>query len=396
MTDVAIDAARPRVESLNADVTTVAHLLWAYLPRTQTFIYELLTHLCDVRSAVVTEVFENLDLFPFEGLHQVPGRSLVLRAADKLASLSGGGLPARDRRYRQTVTGVGAHLMHGHFGWSAPMTLPLKRALGIPLVTTFYGYDMSVLPSQRRWRATYAELFEVGDVFLVEGPHMKRGLEAMGCPEHKIVVQHIGVDLGKIAPVAPAYEESESVTVLVCGSFLEKKGIKYAIQAMAKASKERADLRMLVVGDGPERPEYEALIEQLGMGDAIELLGYRTHQEYLALAPNADIFLAPSVTASNGETEGGAPTVLLEMQAAGLPVVSTHHADIPEVVRDGESGFLVPERDSDALAIRILQLAADRDLRHKMGVRGRQHVEEQHDIVRQATKLEKIYATCVS
>lgn len=370
---------------------TVAHLLWAYLPRTQTFVYELLTHFTRVRSAVVTEVFENLDLFPFDGLWKVPSRSLALRGMDRVASTVGNRLPFRERRYIDTVTSSGAEVMHGHFGWSAPMTLPLKRALGLPLVTTFYGYDMSVLPNQRKWQATYESLFEQGDAFLVEGHHMKARLQDLGCPEDKIIVQHIGVDLDKVSARPLESEQPSTITTLVCGSFLEKKGIKYAIEAFAKASNERPGMRMLIVGDGPERAEYEALIDRIGVGESVELLGYRTHEEYLKLAESAHIFMAPSVTASTGETEGGAPTVLLEMQAAGVPVISTYHADIPEVVIDGRSGFLVPERDSDGLAQRMIELADDPELRHKMGENGRLHVREAHDVARQAGRLEEIY-----
>lgn len=375
----------------SAEVLTVAHLLWAYLPRTQTFVYELLTHFTDVQSAVVSEVFENLDLFPFEGLWRVPTRSFALRALDRLTYMASGRLLVREKRYRDTVDLAGAGLLHGHFGWSAPLTLPLRRSLGLPLVTTFYGYDMSVLPRDTAWQATYAELFDEGDEFLVEGHHMKKCLIELGCPENKVTVQHIGVDLAKIAPRSCEPEDLQGVSVLLCGSFLEKKGIRYAIEAMAKALKYRSDLRLWVVGDGPERPEYEALIDRLGVGGSIALLGYRTHAEYLELAKRAQIFLAPSVTASDGETEGGAPTVLIEMQAACLPVVSTLHADIPEVVIDGQTGFLVPERDSDALAERMLELADDTQLRQQMGLRGRLHVEAQHDIMSQAGKLEEIY-----
>jgi colanic acid/amylovoran biosynthesis glycosyltransferase len=271
------------------------------------------------------------------------------------------------------------------------MTLPLKRALGLPLVTTFYGYDMSVLPNQRKWQATYESLFEQGDAFLVEGHHMKARLQDLGCPEDKIIVQHIGVDLDKVSARPLESEQPSTITTLVCGSFLEKKGIKYAIEAFAKASNERPGMRMLIVGDGPERAEYEALIDRIGVGESVELLGYRTHEEYLKLAESAHIFMAPSVTASTGETEGGAPTVLLEMQAAGVPVISTYHADIPEVVIDGRSGFLVPERDSDGLAQRMIELADDPELRHKMGENGRLHVREAHDVARQAGRLEEIY-----
>jgi colanic acid/amylovoran biosynthesis glycosyltransferase len=379
-----------------SDGLTVAHLLGRYLPRTQTFVYELLEHLTHVRSVVVTEAVENLDLFPIDNLVRVPNRSLGSRAIDRFTHTVSGHRFISEKRYREAVTSAGVGLLHGHFGWSAPTAVPLRRALGIPLVTTFYGSDMSSLPSQRRWRDIYRELFEVGDAFLVEGHHMKRQLEELGCPSEKLVVHHIGVNLAKIPCNPVETQESGHVTVLVCGSFIEKKGIRYAIEALAKAQRERPDLQMLIVGDGPERSDYEVLVDRLGVSESIRMLGYRTHAEYLELAKQVQIFLAPSVTASSGDTEGGAPTVLLEMQAACLPVVSTLHADIPEIVQDGQTGFLVPERDSDALALRILQLADDPELRVRMGLRGRQHVERNHDVIEQASRLEGIYSNQVT
>jgi colanic acid/amylovoran biosynthesis glycosyltransferase len=375
----------------HCSVMTVAHVIGEYLPRTQTFVYGLLKNLTGVESVVVTEQVENLDLFPFDGLRQVRARSLQARAFDKAASVVSGRRPVRERLYRETVRGAGASLMHGHFGWSAPLTLPLKRDLGLPLLTTFYGYDMSGLPKVRGWRSTFDKLFDEGDAFLVEGHHMKAGLVALGAPADKVLVQHIGVEVDRIVPRRPDAGDSADVTILVCGSFVEKKGVRYAIEAFAKAARERAGLRMLLVGDGPEKAEYLGLIHRLGVADSIRLLGYLTHDEYLGLAADAHIFMAPSVTASDGDTEGGAPTVLLEMQAAQLPVISTYHADIPEVVLDGRTGLLVPERDSDALAERILWLAEDPGKRRDMGLEGRRHIQESHDIVKQAAKLEAIY-----
>jgi colanic acid/amylovoran biosynthesis glycosyltransferase len=123
----------------------------------------------------------------------------------------------------------------------------------------------------------------------------------------------------------------------------------------------------------------------------VQLLGYQPHQCFLEELDRAHLFLAPSVTAGDGDTEGGAPTVLLEAQAAGLPVLATWHADIPEVVRDGETGFLVPERDSAALAEKLIYLAEHPELWPVLGAAGRRHMETNYNIRCETHKLENVY-----
>ena len=123
----------------------------------------------------------------------------------------------------------------------------------------------------------------------------------------------------------------------------------------------------------------------------IRWLGYQPHDVFMREAAAAQVFLAPSVTAADGDTEGGAPVSLLEVQATGLPVVATTHADIPEVTRPGESAFLVPERDVDALAERLAFLLDHPELWPAMGQAGREHVQRSFDALAQGRKLEALY-----
>lgn len=127
------------------------------------------------------------------------------------------------------------------------------------------------------------------------------------------------------------------------------------------------------------------------MEERVLLLGALPYHAYGEEADKAHILLAPSVTAANGDSEGGAPTVLLEMQARGLPILSTRHADIPEVVVDNVSGYLVPERDIEALSAKLVHLLAHPEQWDGIGEAGRAHVERQHDIVRLARELEGKY-----
>ena len=105
------------------------------------------------------------------------------------------------------------------------------------------------------------------------------------------------------------------------------------------------------------------------------------------------VLLQPSVTAADGDSEGGAPVTLLDAQAAGLPVVATRHADIPEYVRDGHSGLLSPEGDLEALTESLYLMLTDQGRWAEMGRAGREHVERGYDARRQCAALEDIYST---
>lgn len=374
----------------------VAHALQRYLGLSETFIYSVLKNLHRYRPIVMAESTENLDAFPFEP---------VIYSTSSIKRFSWWWL-VNGLRYRlgnrheffehmmymrQVIRKQGARVIHAHFGPRGFKMLPIKRALGIPLVTTFYGYDMSQLPRQPEWRDAYARLFAEGDLFLVEGGHMRARLIQLGCPENKVEIQHIGVDLSQLTFRERSYPSEGKVILLFCGRFTEKKGLIYALQALAQVVQEYPALEFRIIGDGEDRPEIERLISVHHLDHAVRLLGFQPHHVFIEQLAEAHIFIQPSVTASSGDTEGGAPTVLLEAQACGVPVLATCHADIPEVVRDGESGILVPERDADALAEQLRTLLEHPNGWSQMGQCGRRHIETEHDIRTLAADLEQRY-----
>ncbi len=270
--------------------------------------------------------------------------------------------------------------------------LNVKKKLGLPLITTFYGYDMSRLAQKRKWRIAYKNLFIEGDLFLVEGSHMKKSLINLGCPPQKIRIQHIAVDVNKFKYRERKLEAiNDKIRILFCGRFKEKKGLIYGLKAIKIVVDKFPNLEFRIIGDGELKPEIENFIRKENMEKNVVLLGYQPHYVFSEEAQKAHILLQPSVTAQSGDNEGGAPTVLLEAQASGLPVVSTYHADIPEVVTDGKSGFLVQERNPAAIAEKLEYLIENPDLRVEMGKCGRKNIEKQHNIYKEVKKLEDIY-----
>jgi colanic acid/amylovoran biosynthesis glycosyltransferase len=185
----------------------------------------------------------------------------------------------------------------------------------------------------------------------------------------------------------------------MAASFQEKKGIPYGLRALARLKKD-VPLEVTIIGDANDEPQSQAekrriltTLEETGLKDCVRLLGYQSYSALIQQACEHHVFLAPSVTAASGDTEGGAPVSLIEVAATGMPVVSSRHCDIPEVVRDGETGFLAPERDVEGLYAALCRLIGDSSRWHAMATAARRHIEQEFDARCQGVRLAKIYRT---
>lgn len=293
----------------------------------------------------------------------------------------------------------GATLVHAHFGQWGVMALPLARALGVPLVARFYGYDLTrLLEEQPRWRRGYDRLFEEAGRLLVEGPHMGSRLEAMGCPPGKVRVLPLGVALDDFPFRPRSPEPGEELRVLSVGRFTEKKGFADAVEALARLRARGAPATLTLVGDAGDDPaeaavarDLEARIDRLGVGDVVRRTGSLPREELTELYYRHHVLLAPSVEASSGDTEGGAPVTLVEAHATGMPAVATRHCDIPHVVEEGVTGFLAPEGDPDALASLLERLVERPGRVEEMGRAARRRAEDRFDAGDRARELEEIY-----
>jgi len=343
-------------------VLRVVHLLNKYLPYSQAWLHRLLTWPSEVEPSFVADhlVPPGPAVFPVPNL-------LVLAEAFPLshppaAWLSPGGrltaaLALEHVRARRP------HLLHAHFGHTGWRWLTTARRLDVPLVTSFYGWDVSVLARRPWWRRRYRQLFAGGARFLCEGPAMARTLEALGCPSHRIGIQRLGLDARGIEARSRALRPGEPLEVLAAARFTEKKGLPDAIAAVALASRE-IEVRLTVAGaaapTGAGRREARRIADAAGasgLGDRLRFVGTLPHDELLALALRSHVFLQPSRTAADGDSEGGAPVTLVDVAATGLPAVATRHADIPEVVVDGETGLLAAEGEVSTLAAHLVRLS---------------------------------------
>ncbi len=282
-------------------------------------------------------------------------------------------------------------LIHAHYGSNGLIGAILKET-GVfrgKLVTSFHGYDFSKLINERG-SETYKELFRIGDLFTANTNFTKGKLIELGCSKSKIVKLPVGMDINFFNFRERYLRDRSVVKLLTVARMVEKKGLEYAIKAVSRVAQKYSNIEYNIIGDGILRRRLEKLIKELGIGDKVNLLGWKTQEELQKLFQEAHIFILTSVTAGDGDMEGQG-LVLQEAQAVGLPVLSTLHNGIPEGVIDGKSGFLVPEKDVDALAKKLEYLIEHPELWSEMGRYGRKFVEERYDIQKLNQRLVKIY-----
>ncbi len=179
--------------------------------------------------------------------------------------------------------------------------------------------------------------------------------------------------------------------ILAVGRLVEKKGFEYLIEACALLRDRKVDFRCRIIGVGEREPELRARVEDLDLGDVVELPGPRPQAELVEAIRGAAVFAAPCVVGLDGNRDG-LPTVLLEAMALGTPCVATDVTGIPEVLRDGETGLMVPQRDPAALADAIERLLGDPALRVDLARRARVQIEADFDVHRNAALLRELFA----
>jgi len=233
---------------------------------------------------------------------------------------------------------------------------------------------------------------------ICEGPQLAAKLRALGCPGEKITVHHLGVPVSEIPFSVRHWDKVGPVRILLAASFLEKKGLPDAISAISLLRKAGLHVAITVIGDATrekrsrvEKERILGMLERTGLAGSTRLLGYQTHRALLEEACRHHIFLSPSKTASDGDSEGGAPVTLIEMSATGMPVVSTRHGDIPSVVKHGETGYLADEGDVEGLQGHLRYLVDHSDRWQVLGMAGRRHIESEYDAAKLGTGLAGIY-----
>lgn len=376
-----------------AAVMRVAHLHANWLPYSEVWLHRLVSRMPDeVEAHVICDRTTNLDRFPVEHLHIAIANRWLRSLANRL-DLRGLRRGARAYAARR----VSPHLLHSHFGPFGWENTPLARRLRVPHAVSFYGYDVTLPEHDKAWRSRYRDMFDNAAVVLCEGPHMTERIVAQGARPGQMRLFHLGIDLEHLPYRPRVWSGAEPLRVLIAGRFVEKKGMPYALDALARISS-RVPLEIHLVGDADttarsqaERARIDEAIERGGLAERAVRHGVVSYGCFIELAYRCHVFLSPSVHAADGDTEGGAPIAMAEIAATGMPIVTTTHCDIPYALGGGENAMLAPERDADALADLLLKLAQNAGGWQPMLAGARAHVEEFYDTAKQVIHLAKIY-----
>lgn len=283
------------------------------------------------------------------------------------------------------------HCQFGPLGTTACL-LRLSGVLKGKVVTSFRGYDMGIL---QRSTEPYKLLFADGDLFLPVSETFKQQLIDAGCERKRIAIHQTGIDLEQFAFAPRNHSPGETIRIVSVARLVEKKGIEYGIRAVAKLAERFPDIEYRIIGEGPLRGRLETVIHELGMRENVQLHGPMSRTEVCRWLERSHIMLAPSLTAANGDREG-IPNSLKEAMAMGLPVLSTKHSGIPELVRDGVSGYLVPEGNLEALIEKLAHLIDHPERWPEMGRLGRRAVAQDFDAAVLSDRLLQAYEQLVA
>lgn len=306
-----------------------------------------------------------------EGVGSLLDLSLGGRLKKKVINpLAKFGLTATEEAIAESFLKKEIQCILAEYGPSGVMILPIAKALDIPLVVHFHGYDAVRKDVILDLKADYDEMFEYASAIIAVSKAMREKLIALGCPEEKVILNTYGPhpDFEK---VDATLQSDQFVGV---GRFTDKKAPYYTILAFKEVLQKFPNARLIIGGDGSLYDACLNLTKYHNIDHAVSLPGAIQREDYIDLLKNARAFVQHSITPSSGDMEG-TPLSVLEAQAAGVPVISTRHAGIPDVVLEGETGLLSEEHDVASMAKHMIQLLENKTLAVEMGKKGKERVD---------------------
>lgn len=333
-----------------------------FLPISETFIYrQLLGVTEEFNPIVITKTLHNQDLFPYDKICLYK-RNLKERIYSKIISKFSNNYSSISKQqvqcFKNILTNNQIQLIHAHFGPHGLNMLPPAQALNIPLVVTFHGYDASAELQVKKYAATIKKLFQYAYIIAVSNK-MATKLISLGANPDRTFTHYIGAPLDTFKyqprkPIVLKVKNNEPIKFLQIARFAEKKGHKYTLEAFKTFLTYYPKSELILAGTGPLENQCKEFCKQHHL-ENIRFIGPVTEKEVIPLLQQADVYLQHSITASNGDQEG-IPIGIAEAMATGLPIISTLHSGIPELVRDGIDGHLVNEKDINGYVNKMRQI----------------------------------------
>ena len=390
----------------------VLHLFNDYLPQTENWAYNLLSALpdCEIHIGAKKYLKNNFysENFFFNRSHfgdyaQINSqqeKNLFFNLTKKVVLRL---LPRLFGSLEDTLISYGKkekiQLVHAHFadvGWQFKN---IAQQLKVPFFVSFYGWDYEKLPHVKPdFMNHFQTLFKCVDKFICEGQHGAATLLSYGCPKEKIAIVPLGIQPDQIDFITRSKLPNQLKMVQIA-SFTEKKGHVYAIEAIASIIKECPNIELTFIGNGSEPKRKERLVQQvknLNLSDQVRFLPAIDYADLYTTLAEYDVFIHPSCYAEDRDCEGGAPIVLLDAQATGMPVISTTHCDIPDEVIHQKTGLLSQEKSVEELAknIKVFYKMDDAGYQ-KFSNHASKHVRKNYSITENALLLRDLYLEVV-
>lgn len=262
----------------------------------------------------------------------------------------------------------------------------------IPLIVHFHGYDASVNSVLAEHKHTYPRMFGIASAIIAVSRAMQRKLIDLGAPEEKVHYSPCGVDCEQFSGADPSTAPPQFLAV---GRFTEKKAPQITLSAFAKVLRSCPEARLRMIGEGKLLADCRKLVNDLKIDHAVEFLGGQEQSVIVREMQQARCLVQHSVVSPTGDSEG-TPVSILEAGATGLPVVSTRHAGISDVVVGGETGFLVDEHDEISMAQYMIRLAQEPELAGAMGRAARDRIQKNFSKEQSIGRLWSIIESCIN
>lgn len=366
--------------------------------RSEVWLWRQIVGLTEFEPHVITWDYMNKTDYPLDGIavnqlpfepapeNSIPIKRWFYRFRNLLTANFYGAVGKEKAYIYQLLSDTKPQVILCHFGQTALRILPVAKELGIPLVAHFHGIDISSSLANKWYRWSLIRHVKRFAAIIVVGNHQKGWFMEHGIPESRIHVIPCGVPTDEFEP--PSVRPNESVRFITVSRVNKQKGIDYTIKAFQEVLKVKPDIYLDIVGDGEEMDTLRDLVRQIDISHKVSFSGSCPPSIVKQHLTEAHVFLQHSTIRE------GSPVSIAEAAAMELPIVATRCGGIMDQVVDGQTGYLVDQKDVDGMAEAMTKLANDSDLRVAMGKAGRERMIHQFDTEKQIAKLEQVLLNC--